>query len=371
MEIRTRDNGRYHHRELVVGGEAVNGLVVIDSRMRLLDSEVRLAGIGGVNTEPRHRRKGYMRALMEDTLGYMKEQDYDVSMLFGIPNFYDKFGYVSCLAELRVTVSTRDAERGAARLPGYSLRRLRRHDFVEVVALYNDRNRHRSCSAIRDGGQFIRFQKGSRYYQEADGFAARDSAGSLVAYAAYDRSEDAVNVVEVESRSPVCYTVLLHRFAKMAIDRRCGQITFYLPPDHPFADFLRSCGCEVSVSYFKSGGGMMRVINQDSLLAKLQGSFEDRLSRSQFRDQALRLEFATDLGTTQVVVGGLKGAPAGRGSTYRLAMPQQRLMQLLVGHRSPGGLLGEPGVEAPAGAEPILSALFAGPHPYLYQADRF
>jgi len=371
MEVRTRDNGRHHHRELVVGGEAVSELVVVDYRMRLLEAEVRMAGIGGVHTRPRHRMRGYMRALMEDALDYMKEQGYDVSMLFGIPNFYERFGYVSCLAEYRITVSTREAERGGARLPGYSTARLRRSDFAELVALYNQSNRRRSCSAIRDERLFTRFPKGSRYNQEADAFAVRDSDGRLAAYAAYDRSEDALNVVEVESQGAACYPFLLYRFARMAIGRRCGQITFFLPPDHSFVEFLRLRGCEVVARYPTSGGGMMRVINQDSLFAKLQGSFRDRLGCSQLRDEGLKLEFTTDLGTTQVVLGAAGEGRAGGGRTYRLQMPQQRLMQLLVGYGGVDGLLGEADVQAPAGAALVLKALFAGPHAYLYQADRF
>jgi len=371
MEVRTRDDGRHHHRELVVGGEAVSELVVVDYRMRLLEAEVRMAGIGGVHTHPRHRMKGYMRTLMEDTLDYMKGQGYDVSMLFGIPNFYEKFGYVSCLAEYRITVSTREAERGGTRLPGYSTAGLRRSDFAEVVALYNQSNRRRSCSAIRDERLFTRFSKGSTYNQKADAFAVRDGGGKLVAYAAYDDRDDALNVVEVESKNAACYPFLLYRFARMAISRRCGQVTFFLPPDHSFGEFLRLRGCEVVASYPASGGGMMRIINQDSLFAKLQGSFRNRLGCSQFGDEGLKLEFATDLGTTKVVLGAAGDARAGRGRTYRLQMPQQRLMQLLVGYAGVDGLLSEADVQAPAEAAPVLKALFAGPRAYLYQADRF
>jgi predicted acetyltransferase len=71
----------------------------IDLPMRIGDAVIRMAGIGDVYTEREHRMKGYMRYLYEDTLTYMTEEGYDVSMLFGIPDFYTKFGYAVCLPQ--------------------------------------------------------------------------------------------------------------------------------------------------------------------------------------------------------------------------------------------------------------------------------
>ena len=75
-------------------GEVASWLWVLDLPTRLLGQTVRMGGIGGVNTKESHRMKGYARRLLSDTVSYMTEQGYDVTMLFGIPDFYDKFGYI-------------------------------------------------------------------------------------------------------------------------------------------------------------------------------------------------------------------------------------------------------------------------------------
>ena len=45
----------------------------------------------------------------------MQHEGFDVSMLFGIPNFYPKFGYATCMAQPKVSIKTRDAELANAR----------------------------------------------------------------------------------------------------------------------------------------------------------------------------------------------------------------------------------------------------------------
>ena len=46
----------------------------------------------------------------------MTQEGFDCAILFGIPDFYDKFGYAVCLPECRTEMRTRDAERADATL---------------------------------------------------------------------------------------------------------------------------------------------------------------------------------------------------------------------------------------------------------------
>ena len=58
-----------------------------------------MGGIAGVDTNEEHRNKGYSRRVMEDCTAFMTENGFDVAMLFGIPNFYPKFGYATVIPE--------------------------------------------------------------------------------------------------------------------------------------------------------------------------------------------------------------------------------------------------------------------------------
>ena len=73
--------------------EMVSQLGLREYQMRFGSAQLKMGGIDGVGTPEEHRNKGYSRRVMEHTIEYMNENEYDVSMLFGIPNFYYKFGY--------------------------------------------------------------------------------------------------------------------------------------------------------------------------------------------------------------------------------------------------------------------------------------
>lgn len=162
MKIRIRDKGRRHYRELVVKNEVVSSLQVIDYRIRIGSAEIRMGGIGEVKTKEKYRKKGYMRRLMEDTVEYMKNEGYDVSMLFGISSFYTKFGYSVSLPEHKLAVSTRNAEDAKNDAENYKIHRIRKKDIDSVLGLYNKNNQGRVCSIIRTKKHFSGFPKGSR-----------------------------------------------------------------------------------------------------------------------------------------------------------------------------------------------------------------
>ena len=99
------------------GEQAVAMLRVIRLTMRLREALVPMAGIADVRTHPAHRRQGHARRLFAATLEYMRRERYAVSLLFGISDFYWRFGYAPVLPEYDVSLPTRHAERLVASRP--------------------------------------------------------------------------------------------------------------------------------------------------------------------------------------------------------------------------------------------------------------
>ena len=85
--------------ELVSGEQAVSGLNVWDLPLQIGAATVRLGGIGGVYTRREHRMKGYSRYVIEESLAFMREEGYHVSALFGIENYYPKYGFATALID--------------------------------------------------------------------------------------------------------------------------------------------------------------------------------------------------------------------------------------------------------------------------------
>jgi predicted N-acetyltransferase YhbS len=102
---RTRDGQRYRSGELtLVAEEDGRAMAVVSSipmRQNVRGTVYPMAGIAGVATHPLARRKGYVRALLTELLGRVRDAGQPVSALYPFrPSFYERFGYAS-LPKLR------------------------------------------------------------------------------------------------------------------------------------------------------------------------------------------------------------------------------------------------------------------------------
>ncbi|MBE3576105.1 MAG: hypothetical protein IMX00_00165 [Limnochordales bacterium] len=76
-------------------------------------------------------------------------------------------------------------------------------------------------------------------------------------------------VPEVEAVDGRGLRQILCCLAKLAIERRVGQVTFFIHPESDMALLLRFFGAEVTITYNFDRGSMARVINLASTLQKL------------------------------------------------------------------------------------------------------
>jgi hypothetical protein len=203
-------------------------------------------------------------------------------------------------------------------------------------------------------------------------FVLRDSRGRFAGYAVLDRSDTTVNVVEAEARKRETFPALLAAVARLAVRRRCGEIKFFLPPGHAFIDFAMRYGCTHTGRHPKNGGGMMRILNQDTLFSKLAGELQRRVDNSPAERASDSVELRTDLGNTILRLRGGALRIGARGQTAaRLQLPQWVLMQLVGGYRDAADVMADPNVNGPRRALPLLHRLFPRQTPYVWQADRF
>ncbi|MEJ5308393.1 MAG: GNAT family N-acetyltransferase [Anaerolineae bacterium] len=381
MKITTSDEGRAHKREMWIEGEEkpVCNLWVIDFTMRVGTTVVRMAGIGGVHTEREHRMKGYMRHLFEDTVHYMIAEGYDISMLFGIENFYTKFGYAAGLASFECKVKTRDAEVAGEQAGGtYITRPIGEADMPAVLDLYNANNAMRVCSVVRAPEDFTKFEKGTWYGTRPDTQLWEDANGKLLAYAVWDHFDKAVKVAEVEVRDDAAlpcndlFPALLSFFAAQAVEKRCEDVQLFIPPDHPFAEYVQRFGAEWMVTYPRYGSGMLRLLNQQPFFEKLAPELERRLALAHSAGYTGTLTFQTDLGTLALIINRGSIAVTGKASDgLRLELSQDKLTQLVIGYRSARDVLNDPQVTAHGDVLPLLNALFPQGQPYIWVADHF
>lgn len=98
MERWRRDDAYYGHNLTLVaedGGKAVAEVAAIAMRQNVRGSVYPMAGIAGVAAQPHIRRRGYVRSLLIELLGQIRESGHAVSALYPFrPSFYQRFGYI-------------------------------------------------------------------------------------------------------------------------------------------------------------------------------------------------------------------------------------------------------------------------------------
>ena len=135
-------------------------------------------------------------------------------------------------------------------------------DSRELVALCNEANRRQTCSVARgEGWPHFRDGFGDPDEDEEEGvyggdgcvLTARDEGGRIAGYAVLSRANDVAAVAEIAGKpgpgQAEVFGSLLSALAAKAVERRCGEIKFFLPRHQAFAVFARRYGCRVESEY--------------------------------------------------------------------------------------------------------------------------
>lgn len=356
--------------ELKVKGAAVARLTIQDREMRLGQAWVRMGGIASVRTSPKHRGLGYGRRLMDETVKYMQEEGYLVSLLFGIPAFYHRFGYATVLprkSEARVRVAA--AEKLGRCL---AVREAMEVDYPALVDLYTAANGNRQGVVKRGVDAFKRWSDGADdWFQEERRILIVEENGVPVGYAAAEHgwrmeSKWGVEPFEVAApgaSGPKAAASLLRALAEEAAVERREWLLLEMLPDSPLAAVLRQIGYRQEVEYSHDQGGMGRIIDVKGVAA----AFADTLRQ---RNQSLPA--SERLGAISFVCENEQaGVQLGTGRKLTVRLPQYALLQLLMGYRS----IHELRLEYPDSVVDkdlgTVAALFPAGYPYMWQSDHF
>ena len=355
--------------------EMLSQLGLREYQMRFGSAHLKLGGIDGVGTREEHRNKGYSRRVMEHTIAFMNEKGYDVSMLFGIPNFYHKFGYATVIPETYVEFDTKDVPTAAS---AYQVRRFQTEDALKIVELYSANNAERTGTPLRTEIGWKEFSR--RAGIVPDPYVVLNEADEVIGYFVCNNDNtkiDAIDrnctLVDIGFQDRTIFETIVHFLAHSVNYPSAERIRCAIPADHPFAIFCRRYGCRTNTYTPKDHMGMMRIINQSSTLKKITGELEKRLQRDADISQWCgKILISTDLGQDCLEID--RGNVAHTNSpadAFHLEMPQDKLIQLMMGRRSIEDIAIEPDVWVNVGIIPVLDTLFPLGHPHVWWSDRF
>ena len=350
--------------------EDVSRLWIHEYQMRFGTAQLKMGGIAGVGTKEEHRNKGYSRRVMEDSTAFLTENGFDVAMLFGIADFYPKFGYATALPETWVEFETAAAQTAVSTC---QIRKFEGEDVPRILSLYAANNAERTGTPLRDETRWKGFKMGSGFGVVADPFVVLNEADEVIGYFVCDETEEKCILCDIGFQDRTIFETIIRFLGDRAKRIGVAQIECSMPADHPFAIFCRRYGCRTDTQNPKNRGGMMRIINQSSTLKAITGELEKRLRRSAHLSQwSGKILIATELGQDCLGIDrGRVTHTSSKANAFRLEMPQDKLIQLMMGRRSIEDLVVESDVSVTGGIIPILETLFPLDYPHVWWPDRF
>ncbi len=354
-----------HVRVRLVDQEMVSSLRLVDRVLRVGIAEWRLAGVADVSTAPEARQQGHARALLEDALAWMRQQRFDVSALHGIPNFYDRLGYAVIWPD---TYFVAPLDQALALTSDHAIRDATPADIPALSALYEAAWEMRPGSLARDEA-YWRWLLDHR----TPLWAALTPSGEVAGYAGSHEWEPGY-IFEMVAANASAARALARRAATYAREVGASQLRVISPRDDPVVGWLRrACTLTVSEHTEPAGGWMARFIDLPAAMAKLTEELNARLLRSTLGEWRGRINLETDLGVVALAcrygrVSIIPDPPAG-GVTCRI--PQDRLLQLVLGYRTCAEVVSDPDVSIPEAAQAVLQSLFPPQAPYMAGLDWF
>ena len=380
QRFKDRDDGGFTLGLAEEGGEEIANLGVTQYTMRLAGAEVAMAGVWGVVTHPAHRGRGLGAQMLRAMVGRMREKRYPISLLWGISDFYHRFGYAPVLPGYTVTVPTRNAERlvGAGGGDDVRVRPGTGADSAALVELYHRASASRAGTLRREPVKLDVTPPATtdNWWRHPRRVLVAEQGGAPVGYILLHGDPSQLRVLEAivpDEHVETAGVALIAALTREALERREGELKLPLPPDEPLAQLLRRAGCKAEVSYPANGGGMGRIVDLPALTEAIQAAAAARAAAlpASTRPGVLELTCPAQ-GDEAEQTAPLRLTPdSASGRTARLRLPQQRLCQLLMGYQGIDALRREHSDSCAEEDVALVRTLFPEGNPHMWSIDHF
>lgn len=351
----------------MMDGRIVTHWGVWDYQMRLGQGFLRVGGIGLVATHGQYRKRGLMAQTIPPALEAMAQAGYDMSLLFGIPDFYHRFGYLRAWSDTHYLLSLGQLP---SEPPAFGVEASPARHTDEMGRLYNRYAAGFAGTAVRPTYP-VRGNLIGNWQIHSWRTPAGKLAGYVVTQSPERGTQHRMLVAEAVGRPQDVLAVAA------AAARKAGltEVKFVtLNHEGDLARTLRDGNCRAETFYHRNAGALARIMNLHSTCAKLLPGLSARLADStmagweghlavRYGDQAVGLDIAR--GDISIA----KASRPGRGAHVLDA--GDRLIQLLMGTDQPDEVLCNPAVRCRGDAAALARILFPARHPLLSRWDGF
>lgn len=386
-EISVRQENGAKRVVLSVDGEEASECWIIPLTIRIGAATVRMDGIGGVATKPEHRMKGYASRVLHRAIEEMTAGDAAITMLYGIRNFYHRFGYVTAGPEYAVFLY--DVQRDEPLPPGWTVREFTPPDLPAAQSIYERATALATGTVVResDARAWRKLLEAPGNYPQDECWVAVSPQGAIEGYGWRARwcwsvrdilereFPDVLVFGEVIAVTPGAADALLALCRRRAAEEGKGEALLPVPPDSLVAVAARYTDARHVQLYSANGGSMVRVLSVERLLRALEPELNRKVRQCGQKVMACQITFRTELGegTLAIDEDGVRSVrqQAETRHSYIVRLPQGTLARLALGFAPAEDLcarLPEPLAEEVVS---LLKLLFSVGYQHAYLPDRY
>lgn len=241
---------------------------------------IAMEGIGGVETQPRLRRRGWMAKLLERVLSGASRRVSAVAVGDAIPGVYEKYGFVSCVPDRELLVDVFKVM-SSLRSEITAPRALTQADLPNVVRLYNEAHSERPWTHQR-GEDWNKLLAEKTWSRGSEGIVV-EHGGTMQGYAIFVRAlyghgKPEFRVDEMAARDRAAAQILVRALGGLSWQSHQSQFTVYEPADSAVGRALKELGC-VRETHHASGGMMARVLVPELFLTAIEPELRRRCDR--------------------------------------------------------------------------------------------
>jgi hypothetical protein len=291
----------------------------------------------------------------------MRAGGYDLSHLFGIRNFYYRFGYVRSWEPTAYIVNRDELPREG---PPLTLQRFEPRHRDDLARLYNRENARITGTAVRPTYQ-VRLAYSLARFQ---GYEWRDGAGRVSGYVVLAPQENHVDVIDFAG--PVeqvlrALGVLARRLERREV--RFGGLSW----EHPLCKRLRRGYCRSEISHAGNAGPLASLVNLPSALRKLSSEMSGLLKASHLADWRgeLLIGGSREKATLAINRARVSVEPP-RPSKHRL-IGGDEVVRLLLGSAEPEEIIEAARMRLSGDARALCAILFPNRRPMLSPWDGY
>ncbi|RLD08135.1 MAG: hypothetical protein DRI44_10205 [Chlamydiae bacterium] len=341
----------------LVDGKIVSHFGIWDYQMRIGKAQLKTAGIGAVLTHYEHRKHGYLKGTATSSLAAAKEAGYDFSILFGIPDFYHKFGYSRAWNTSNYKISLNNLPKEK---PELNVKKLKKSQYPEIEKLYNNATENLTGTAVRPTYNV--------YIKEDIGYCWTDKKGKILGYVFVKIKHDELECLEAIGNAEQ----ILRAVAKIARQGLRTNVNFsFLHYELPVAKALRGKNCVVETHFEACGGPMAKIVNLKTTLQKLEAELTKRMKQSLIPDYTGELLISNSEEKVCLKINDGKVTVSDNSNTRNFIKGDYRLVEMIFGTTEPLETAESVGIKFGGEGKMLAKTLFPNRHPQQLIRDYF